>query len=75
MADNTGTHIPDRGPIVLAVTCAVSALCTLFVLLRGISRIVIVRHIGSDDYWMFVAWVSCLFSCRNLKRLIIGPKG
>ena len=55
MAGNTGAYIPDRGPTVLAVTCAVSALSTLFVLLRGISRIVIVRNIGSDNYWMFVA--------------------
>src|SRR6266498_5338422 len=75
MTSNTGTHIPDRGPTVLAATCAVSVLSTLFVLLRGISRIVIVRHIGSDDYWMFVAWVSCSFSYRRFKRLIIEPKG
>lgn len=75
MAGNTRTYIPDRGPTVLAVTCAVSAVSTLFVLLRGISRIAIVRRIGSDDYWMFVAWVSCSFSCQRLKCLIIEPKG
>ncbi|KAF2636073.1 MFS general substrate transporter [Massarina eburnea CBS 473.64] len=46
----------SRGPGVFAVTVATLACCTVFVLLRLISRFAIVRKQGWDDYTMILAW-------------------
>ena len=58
MVDAREVYVQDRGPAVLAVTCLVIILSTLFVVLRLVSRIAIVRQVNSDDYWMVTAWVS-----------------
>jgi hypothetical protein len=43
---------------VLAVTAAMLVCSTVFVVLRLISRIGIVRRLGWDDHFMILAWVS-----------------
>ena len=48
---------PTRGPAVLVETAAMLVLATLFVLLRMISRIGLVRRVSIDDYFMLLAWV------------------
>jgi predicted small secreted protein len=50
-------HDDTRGPIVLAVTAATLALCTVFVLLRIASRYFVVKKPGWDDHALIVAWV------------------
>ena len=50
--------IQDRGPVVLAVTIAFLTASTVFVVLRLISRIGIVRKVSKDDYFIILAWVS-----------------
>ncbi|KAI9697091.1 MAG: hypothetical protein M1836_005053 [Candelina mexicana] len=47
----------DRGPVVLAVTTALIVTSTLFVVLRLISRIGIVRSVSWGDYLIVLAWV------------------
>ncbi|KAF2652475.1 MFS monosaccharide transporter-like protein [Lophiostoma macrostomum CBS 122681] len=47
----------SRGPAVLAVTAATLVACTVFVVLRLISRFAIVRKPGYDDYFMILAWL------------------
>lgn len=42
----------------LAVTAAMLVCSTVFVVLRLISRIGIVRRLGWDDHFMILAWVS-----------------
>ncbi|KAI9797392.1 MAG: hypothetical protein M1825_006007 [Sarcosagium campestre] len=48
--------IDDRGPAVLAVTVTVIVVSSIFVILRFISRIAIVRKVSWDDYFMILAW-------------------
>ncbi|KAF2846363.1 MFS monosaccharide transporter-like protein [Plenodomus tracheiphilus IPT5] len=48
---------PTRGPVVLGVSAATLALCSLFVAFRLISRLAIVRKPGWDDHTMLVAWM------------------
>lgn len=50
----------DRGPIVVAVAVAMISASTVFVLLRLISRITIVKRVGLDDYLIIAAWVRTL---------------
>lgn len=57
MADNS-SHPHSRGPAVLIVTVIFMVLATVFVLLRMISRIGIVKRVTLDDYFMMLAWVS-----------------
>ncbi|KAI9793815.1 MAG: hypothetical protein M1835_006973 [Candelina submexicana] len=47
----------DRGPVVLAVTTALIVTSTLFVVLRFVSRIGIVRSVSWGDYLIVLAWV------------------
>jgi hypothetical protein len=54
--------VQDRGPNVRVVTCLVIVLAMLFVVLRLVSRFWIVRRVSSDDYFIIVAWVSCLLT-------------
>lgn len=55
--NGTAVDHHSRGPAVLAVTATTIACCTVFVVLRLISRFVIVRKAGLDDYFMILAWV------------------
>jgi hypothetical protein len=50
-------HFPTRGPAVLVVTAIMLVLSTVFVVLRMISRIAIVRKVTLDDYFMILSWV------------------
>jgi fucose permease len=56
------TSVPDgdyanRGPTVMGVSAATLAICSLFVGLRLISRFVVVRKAGWDDYTIILAWL------------------
>lgn len=57
MAD-VSSHPHSRGPAVLIVTVIMMVLATVFVLLRMVSRIGIVKRVTLDDYFMMLAWVS-----------------
>ncbi|KAH4412447.1 hypothetical protein HBI25_054950 [Parastagonospora nodorum] len=46
-----------RGPVVMGVSAATLALCSLFVGLRLISRFMVIRKPGWDDYTMILAWI------------------
>jgi hypothetical protein len=48
---------PTRGPVVMGVSAATLALCSLFVGFRLISRFCVVRKPGWDDYTMIAAWL------------------
>ncbi|KAF2704813.1 MFS monosaccharide transporter-like protein [Pleomassaria siparia CBS 279.74] len=49
--------LATRGPLVLAVTASTLAVCTVFTILRLISRFVVVNKQGLDDYAIIVAWL------------------
>jgi hypothetical protein len=53
-----GADRPDRGSVVRVVTAVVAALSTVAVALRFITRGLIVRRLGSDDYCLLLGWVS-----------------
>lgn len=53
--------IPDRGPVVFAVTTATLVLGTVFVAARMVARTWIVRKITWDDYVMLLAWLLAFF--------------
>jgi hypothetical protein len=46
-----------RGPVVMGVSAATLALCSVFVGLRLVSRFAVVRKPGWDDYTMILAWI------------------
>lgn len=48
----------NRGPTVLTVTIVMLCLSTVFVTLRLISRIGVVKRVSMDDYAIIIAWVS-----------------
>jgi hypothetical protein len=50
-------NFPTRGPVVLGVSAATLAICSVFVGFRLISRFLVVRKPGWDDYTMLLAWV------------------
>ncbi|GIK06535.1 hypothetical protein Aspvir_002185, partial [Aspergillus viridinutans] len=52
--------IPDRGPLVRVVTAVVITLSTVVVLLRFISRGLIVRHLSGEDYCLLLAWLIAI---------------
>ncbi|KAF2833976.1 MFS monosaccharide transporter-like protein [Ophiobolus disseminans] len=54
---STMDDFSSRGPLVMGVSAATLALCSLFVGLRLVSRFVVVRKPGWDDYTMMLAWV------------------
>lgn len=56
MADHSDAF-PNRGPVVLAVTTALLVASSVFVVLRLVSRIGIVKRISWDDYFIILAWV------------------
>ena len=51
-------HVDDRGPVVLGVSIAMIVVSSVFVGLRFVSRIGIVRRVGWDDYTILIAWVE-----------------
>jgi hypothetical protein len=58
MATHDSDHgFSTRGPLVLGVSAATLAVCSLFVGLRMISRFVVVRRPGWDDYTILLAWL------------------
>ncbi|EME44675.1 hypothetical protein DOTSEDRAFT_72209 [Dothistroma septosporum NZE10] len=46
-----------RSKAVLAVTIVMIVLCSIFVFLRMLSRVMVVKKITVDDYFMVLAWV------------------
>jgi hypothetical protein len=50
--------VENRGPLVLAVTAALLAVSTIFILLRLVSRAGVVKKVSRDDYFIVLAWVS-----------------
>ena len=57
MADPGSDTIQNRGAVVLAVTTALLVASSVFVVLRIISRMGIVKRISWDDYFIILAWV------------------
>ena len=58
MADPTTLSLQDRGPTVLAVVIALLCVSTVFILIRLVSRIGVVKRVSNDDYAIIIAWVS-----------------
>ncbi|KAF1940183.1 MFS general substrate transporter [Clathrospora elynae] len=54
---NPDGHFPTRGPVVMCVSAATLVLCSLFVGFRLVSRFMVVRKTGWDDYTMIAAWL------------------
>jgi len=54
----TGGQFPDRHESVLVVTVTTLGIATIFVVARLTSRLVIVRKITWDDYFIVFGWVS-----------------
>ncbi|KAF2625391.1 MFS general substrate transporter [Macroventuria anomochaeta] len=48
---------PSRGPAVRGTSAATLALCSVFVILRLMSRFFVVKKTGWDDYTMIAAWM------------------
>ena len=48
----------NRGPTVLTVTVVMVSLSTVFIALRLVSRIGVVRRVSNDDYAIILAWVG-----------------
>lgn len=61
---SSAVHLENRGHVVLAVTTALLVVSTLFIVLRFVSRIGIVRRVSWDDYFIIGAWVSALHLVR-----------
>ena len=74
MASAATLAMQDRGPEVLAVVVAITCVSTVFIVLRLISRIGIVRRVSNDDYAIIVAWVSDfqILEALHQMRLIGG---
>jgi fucose permease len=54
---DSGHDYPSRGPAVRATSAATLVLCSVFVILRLMSRFFVVKKPGWDDYTMIMAWV------------------
>jgi hypothetical protein len=48
-----------RRPVTLGVSITFFVIASIFVALRFVSRIFVVRKVGLHDYLMLVAWVRC----------------
>ena len=55
---NTASHLENRGSDVLGVNIAVLCVSTIFVILRLVSRVGVVKRVTLDDYFIILAWVS-----------------
>jgi hypothetical protein len=53
-----GSDIPDRRQSVLVVTTTTLVVTTIFIAARLVSRLVIIRKIAWDDYFIVFGWVS-----------------
>ena len=58
MPNSATLAMQDRGPTVLAVVIAFLCVSTVFIVLRLVSRIGVVKRVSNDDYAIVVAWVS-----------------
>ena len=56
-----GSNMPDRRQSVLVVTTATLVIATVFTTARLVSRLVIVRKITWDDYFIVFGWVSFIY--------------
>lgn len=56
-----GSHVPDRGSSVFAVSVATLVLASVFVVARLICRYFIVRCIRWDDRVMMLSWLIAFF--------------
>jgi hypothetical protein len=63
--------VPDRGPSVFAVITATLVLASAFVAARLYTRIVIMRHLSPDDYFIMLSWVLAFAVCLTID---IGAK-
>lgn len=55
-AVSTGS-VPDRGLAVFAVTVSTLVVGTFFFIARMVCRVLIVRRVSWDDYFIIIAWV------------------
>ncbi|KAJ8106484.1 hypothetical protein OPT61_g9503 [Boeremia exigua] len=53
----SGDDFPSRAPAVRATSAATLVLCSVFVILRLMSRFFVVKKPGWDDYTMIAAWL------------------
>ena len=67
----TARHVEDRSSDVLGVDIAVLCVSTVFVILRLVSRIGVVKRVTLDDYFIILAWVSE----NDGTRLTVGVTG
>ena len=56
----SSNNIPDRGPVVSAVSLILIVIATVFVVARFYTRAIIVRSIKQDDWWILGAWVCAV---------------
>jgi hypothetical protein len=56
-----GSNVPDRRQSVLVRTTTTLVIATIFTTARLISRLVIVRKITWDNYFIVFGWVSFIY--------------
>ncbi|GKZ19790.1 hypothetical protein AbraCBS73388_004778 [Aspergillus brasiliensis] len=56
------SEIEDRGPLIVIINGTVTAFATAIVALRFVSRAVIVKRLGSDDWTMVLATVMAILN-------------
>ena len=68
MADLDDDHgnLYGRSQTTLAVTISMLVVCTVFVGLRMLSRVAIVKKVTVDDYFMLLAWVITVGLCTSI---------
>ena len=72
MADADVLAAQNRGPTVLAVVIALLALSTVFIVLRLISRLGVVKRVGKDDYAIVLAWVSARWTSFEMREWMLS---
>lgn len=59
----------DKGNIIIGIVCLVCPLATVAVGLRFYTRYYLLKHLGTDDFLVLVALVSCpptrIFTARG----------
>lgn len=58
--------IQSRATVVFNVTLVLAIVATVFVVLRIISKWVVVKRNNSDDVFTIIAWVSLMMHCSVL---------
>lgn len=56
----------SRRPVTLGVSITFFVIASVFVALRFVSRVFVVRRVGLHDYLMLLAWVRGLFPAWTL---------